>query len=527
MNKRNLIWFSSFAGIALLGIIAIQVYWMKNAIRIKEQRFDQQVSDALDRVAYKVEKYAMAYRMQKVMPGFVTQQVVISANDLNQRHSFHHSPDKNRKPDRNDVSLKVISDSATGFTILQRQYADSICVDPRCEVLCPPPSSINDAMVGNSNSALNVNNTSWLLRRSNMMNSILNDYNYNTSSQVEIPEEKEDESIFIDSVLKQEFVSRGIDAGYRFAILEPAVKSQDKDVLYSKYKVALAPENILAPPKFLSIYFPDKQNYLVKSSWMMLGASLLLVMMLISSFYYFVNTIIQQKKLSVMKNDFINNMTHEFKTPISTINLACEVLKDSTIEKPKEKVDKYVGVINDENKRLGKLVENILQTAILDKGEFRLSLEIVDLHQLIAQATGNIQLQIDGKGGRILLETNATNAEVTADRIHITNVIYNLLDNAVKYSNNVPELKISTRNVSDGIELSISDNGIGISRENLSKIFDKLYRVPTGNIHNVKGFGLGLSYVKAIIEKHGGKVNVESEPGKGSIFTLFLPDKIV
>jgi two-component system phosphate regulon sensor histidine kinase PhoR len=216
-------------------------------------------------------------------------------------------------------------------------------------------------------------------------------------------------------------------------------------------------------------------------------------------------------------------MTHELKTPISTISLACEVLGDEDISKTKERTDRYLTMIKEENKRLGILVENVLQTALLDKGNFKLKPINIDLHDIILQAIGSVQLAIDKKEGEISAELKADKHEIYADHTHIQNIIYNLLDNAIKYTPVKPIIKIYTQDLANGIEFCVQDNGIGIARENQKKIFEKLYRVPTGNIHDVKGFGLGLSYVKAIVEKHGGEVWVESEPGHGSNFHVRLP----
>ncbi|MCC7302661.1 MAG: HAMP domain-containing histidine kinase [Bacteroidia bacterium] len=506
MNKSNLIWFSAFAGLAIAGLLFIQIYWMKNAVAVKEERFNQQVSEAMYTVAMKTEKHKMFCRMRQVS---INTPFHSRRHAENQCRHFHER--KSLKQNRTEL--------------LSRRFSDSICCDPECEVLCPVPGDIHGVVVGNpehkSSEVLNTN-SGWIDYRNNLMNEVVNEITEH-GVVISVTDQFPDESSFIDSVLHEEFLSRGINTPYAFYIMDHKGGKVYDPFTASPYKVALAPENILAPPKFLAVHFPEMKSYLLKNSWMMLSASVLLVVVLISSFYYFVITIIRQKKLSVMKNDFINNMTHEFKTPISTINLACEVLGDKTVSLPKDKSEKYVGVISEENKRLGKLVENILQTAILDKEEFKLNLAPVDLHQILNQATGNIQLQVDQRGGKILHHPDASDSMITADRIHLTNVIYNLLDNAVKYTEGEPEITISTRNTAAGIELSVQDKGIGISRENQKKIFDKLYRVSTGNLHNVKGFGLGLSYVKTVVERHHGNVNVESIPGKGSTFTIYLP----
>jgi two-component system phosphate regulon sensor histidine kinase PhoR len=233
--------------------------------------------------------------------------------------------------------------------------------------------------------------------------------------------------------------------------------------------------------------------------------------------------LMRQKKISEIKTDFINNMTHEFKTPISTISLACEALSDKDIIKSKSLYDNYINVINEENRRLGGMAERILQSASLEKGQIILKKERVDIHEVILEAINNIHLQGEKKGGRIKTNLKAESFIISADKVHITNVIFNLLDNANKYTPVSPEIIITTENSYSGLLISVKDNGTGISKANQKKIFEKLYRIPTGNIHNVKGFGLGLSYVKAIVEQHGGKISLESELNKGTKFIVYLP----
>jgi two-component system phosphate regulon sensor histidine kinase PhoR len=201
------------------------------------------------------------------------------------------------------------------------------------------------------------------------------------------------------------------------------------------------------------------------------------------------------------------------------------VLGDTTVEKSPQKLSNYVKVIKDENKRLGLLVENVLQTAVLDKGELKLKLKELDIHEIIEDVLNNSYVQIENKKAEIEIEFDALESAISADKVHLSNIIYNLLDNALKYSTENPKITIFTKSDNKGVYISVKDNGMGINKENQKRIFDKLYRVPTGNIHNVKGFGLGLSYVKAIIEKHGGSIFVESVLGAGSTFTCFFPYK--
>ena len=224
-----------------------------------------------------------------------------------------------------------------------------------------------------------------------------------------------------------------------------------------------------------------------------------------------------------MKNDFINNMTHEFKTPISTVALACEALQDEDVKKNETFVKRYISIIQAENKRLGMQVEKVLQMATLDKKDFKLKLEKLDVHEVIDRALGNINIQIEKRQGVIKKQLLADTKEVIADEVHLTNIIYNLLDNANKYSPEKPEISITTKNYNGGIIVQISDKGIGMSKEVLNRIFEKFYREPTGNLHDVKGFGLGLTYVKTMLDALGGTIGVKSDIAKGSTFEIYLP----
>jgi len=227
--------------------------------------------------------------------------------------------------------------------------------------------------------------------------------------------------------------------------------------------------------------------------------------------------------LSEIKSDFINNMTHEFKTPLATISLAVDALKNEKVSSDKEKTNYFTGVIKEENKRMNKQVETILQAALLDKQEVQLNLKKLSAHELIKSALNNIQLPVNEKQGTLEVNLEAQKDMVMADEVHFTNLINNLLDNALKYSKEAPVIKLSTSNAGNLLKIKIEDNGIGMNKETLSRIFEKFYRAHTGNIHNVKGFGLGLSYVKTMVEAHKGSIKAESTLGKGSCFSITIP----
>lgn len=324
----------------------------------------------------------------------------------------------------------------------------------------------------------------------------------------------------------------GIHTEYHFGIYDafdhPLIlpdrsKNYGKQIIDDGYKMRLLPRDYLTAETFLHIWFPNRDTYLMKTLWPLLASSILFLVTIVLAFSYTIRTIFRQKKISEIKNDFINNMTHELKTPIATISLACEALNDPAMSASSKNVHQYVGMIRDENKRLGVLVENVLKSAVLDRGEMELAKDDVDIHQLIRTTIRNIELQVAQKGGKIEQNLLAENSVVKGDKVHLTNVIYNLLDNAIKYSQDKPLIELETTSDNMSLTLSVKDHGIGIKKDDQARIFDKLFRVPTGNVHNIKGFGLGLSYVKVIIEKHHGTVSVASELGKGSTFTIQLP----
>lgn len=279
---------------------------------------------------------------------------------------------------------------------------------------------------------------------------------------------------------------------------------------------------------WLHLNVPARPSVLLRSMWPMVATSALFLLLIAVIFGYTVRTILRQKRLGDIKNDLMNNLTHELKTPISTISLACEALNDPGIPKDPEQIRMFTGMIRDENKRLGMLVESVLLSAVTDQGGMRLRTTDVDMHALLAEVVRNSALQAEKRGGRITFRPGAELAHVRGDRTYLTSIFYNLIDNAVKYCTVSPVVQISTRSDSQMLTIEVRDNGIGIPRAEQNKIFDRLYRVPTGNVHNVKGFGLGLSYVRSVVERHGGSIRVESnaegyDQETGSRFIISIP----
>lgn len=470
MNKKFIILVIILVSIALIGLMFIQVYWIRNAIVVKEVAFARSVEEALSTVVFKLEKMEMSRKIKRQMQ----------------------------------------------FTSSGPDYLLSL-------------DSINKGFFEEFSKVKNRAGLEQFVQKSNLTQQVL-DYMMNIRKLKPI-KERINETV-LDSLIDIELQINGIRTSFEYGVFnisgnkmvyQKTGKYPSQLLSEDSYHFALFPGDIYGSKNFLIVYFPNERNFLLGQMASLLLVSVVFILIIIFAFFFTVSTVFKQKKLSEMRNDFINNMTHEFKTPISTISLACEALKDKDIIKTESLFDNYIGIIGEENTRLKSMAEKVLQTAIIDKGELKLRKEWVDFNEIIREAVKKINIQVESKGGQILLDLNTENVKLKADRMHLMNLILNLVDNANKYNLSKPEILISSVETELGVNFHVQDNGIGISKNNQKKIFDKLYRVPTGNIHNFKGFGLGLSYVKAIVEKHDGNVSVSSELNKGTTFKIFLP----
>jgi two-component system phosphate regulon sensor histidine kinase PhoR len=342
---------------------------------------------------------------------------------------------------------------------------------------------------------------------------------------------------FLDSVIRNELAGDDLPQNYKFAVANDSNKVfsfssnpqtyDPKLVLGEAGKTVLFPSNIIDENIHLYLFFPDKRSFVLQEMQNSLIISLILVVFIIASLIIMFRTIMEQKRLSEMKSDFISNMTHEFKTPISTISLACQAMSDTDMidEQSNAAVSPYVKMINQENNRLETLVESILQSAVIEKGDIKYKDEEINLVQLVENEIEKARFRIKSIDGKIEFNDMFESIEFQADKMHVTNIISNLLDNAIKYSKENPLIKVSLESDNKHVYLNVSDNGIGIKKEHIPRLFDKLYRVPTGNIHNVKGFGLGLSYVKAICDHYKWEIKVKSNYGEGTTFTILFKNK--
>jgi two-component system phosphate regulon sensor histidine kinase PhoR len=333
--------------------------------------------------------------------------------------------------------------------------------------------------------------------------------------------------------LKQTFNYAGIQTPFEYAIIKNGEvqdgtfrKAGKSDFLKSSYMVRLFPGNIIRQDIMLSVIFPARTNYVLGQTIWLLGGSLAFSLFIVATFGLSLFFIIRQKKISEMKSDFINNMTHEFKTPIATISLAADTISNPKVINDESKVLQFIGMIKKENNRMNKKVETILQIASLDKKEIQFRFENISMHTIIDHVLDTMDIQIQQKNGTVVRNYEAGDPLICGDYEHLSNLVNNLLDNAVKYSPDSPEITIRTRNVDHGFVFSVEDKGIGMTKAVQSKIFERFYRQTSGNVHDVKGFGLGLNYARAIIDAHKGTINVISEPGKGSKFEVYLPSNL-
>lgn len=519
----------------LVGLVTIQVYWINSAIVLKEQQFNQHVNEAMQEVAYQLERRdAMSVFFDQFFTGygddFFGNQFHFMHNQL---HNFPHHDIEAIFEDmrQHNPSLKkrvgFIPEMIFDFdTIITMDTSQMGCFTSTLRIQVD--DSVRQISYENTSKELLKKSVHEQIKKLKNRRNVVNDLFFQFFSDSRSIHEKIDKAELQDLVAKA-LNNNGIDAPFEFIVTNQfgqlITKSDrfSKSSIPSSHKIALFPNDMFSDAYHLMVQFPSKRNYIFKSLGVMSFSSMGLILIISLCFAYTIHIILQQKKLSDMKTDFINNMTHELKTPVSTISLASEMLKDEKVLNDKEKAHRYAEVIYDENKRLGGQVEKVLQMAVLDRQDYNLKISKADVHELIQNAINKMSLQIADKSALIVTELEARHSTSLVDETHFTNIILNLLDNAIKYSREKPEIAVTTRNIESGLIIKIADKGIGMSKEAQKRIFEKFYRVPTGNIHDVKGFGLGLSYVKKMIEAHRGTIQVESEPEKGTTFVIFLP----
>jgi len=524
MKKILLISLVVAISISLIGLVVIQLNWIRKSAAIEEDSFGRRVFEAAERA---IEGYYAIEigRWQSVQDKRATRIVEMRATLDSLYQEYRKALPKNF----DEAETMASQNKSFGFFSQSiREWRDGkqvLSIDSSFIVSPTGALAIENTPISVENNQLEEHQRIFLERLH--LNEQFNEELRNLAKSLEFsPAEG---TKVLDSLLFGELRNSGINTPFDFAvydrfynpIIPEKIGQNTKELIESDYQFVLSPN--FYPFHTLSLFFPHKSSYIFSQTYGVLVISSLFILIIISSFAYTFYNIIRQKKLTVMKNDFINNMTHELKTPISTISLVCQALKDKDIAKSEDLYQNYIRMVDEENKRLGMMTERVLQTAVIDKGKLKLSKAGIDVHELISEAIDKTNLQIKAKKGTIFASLDAEYSFIMADRVHLINVLVNLLDNANKYTPENPIIKVKTESNGKGVIVHVEDNGIGISKANQRKVFEKLFRVPTGNRHDVKGFGLGLSYVKAIVEEHGGTISLESELGKGSRFSVLIP----
>jgi two-component system, OmpR family, phosphate regulon sensor histidine kinase PhoR len=541
MNRKKFAGLITMMLLSIVGIIWVQIVWIRNAVGINNEGFNDRVSISLFNAAKTIESSRQMNFFNNFMPTDPLSFTDPSADISGYLHIGGYSTAPGDK-----LSISITNQSITGnsdsakVTTINKSYVitnDTSIVSDSSSYIVSAPDKSGKMNIIRRGDDFNTNSRAvyikqnefldWVKKRSNefrnMSDQMINEI-YQWEKTLELDNKE------IEYTLNQTLAYTGIQTPYEYAIIKNGIvqdgtfkKSQKNDFLKNNYKVRLFPDNIIRQDLQLSVIFPEKTNYVLGSMMWILGGSMLFSLFILATFALSLYFLIRQKKVSEMKSDFINNMTHEFKTPIATISLAADTITNSKVINDEASIRHFIGMIKKENSRMNKKVETILQIASLDKKEIEFKFENVSIHTLIEHAIETIEIQVHQRNGKINLQLNAEDPFIYGDSDHLTNLVNNLLDNAIKYSPELPEITVSTNNVEKGILLSVEDKGIGMTKAVQSKIFERFYRQSSGNVHDVKGFGLGLNYARSIIEAHKGTITVISEPGKGSRFEIFLP----
>lgn len=538
MRRWKIIGLVSLMVVSLMGIIWVQLIWINNAMLLRNDMFRRAVYQSLQTTARKIESARQMEFYKRMMVAdslFQTQ-----ANDLINSGFSNSILERDMQGDYiigdgSQQTTETFSISVTGSKdgiTVSGDYRSEKGVDevPLSIVPAAPydiAAPLTDARAANNVIVTEDDFQKWLIKKSaelrrlgeQMISEI---YEWEVGTETDLQE--------VANALSVELANSGINTPFEFAIIENEAvvdgvmpKATNVEFLTSSYSVPLFSDRLIRNNTRLALVFPKKNNFLLGSMSLILGASMLFSIIIMITFALSLFLIIRQKKMSEMKSDFINNMTHEFKTPIATISLAADTISNPRVIDDQEKVRHFISMIKKENTRMNKQVESILQISTLDKNEMEFSFEEVDFHKIINRSIETIGIQVEGREGHIFFYPEAENPTLMGDSEHLTNLVHNLLDNANKYSEKEPEITVRTENREGSLMFSVADKGIGMTRAVQSRIFERFYRQSSGNIHNVKGFGLGLSYVRAIIEAHNGTIEVFSEPGKGTRFEVFLP----
>jgi signal transduction histidine kinase len=501
--------------LAIALLIGVQVYWIHTSVKISNKNLTQIINQSLIEISKELETNETVYEISNEVYSYKNKDLKDYKTPILNNPNIHNDSTemlfikqssfvKNKEGFNRDTSYKVYK-------------KDSLLIDDSKHY-----SNTYDEEIKSTDLEQHINKS--LGNKSLFVEKIVNrllDYNDDITKRVKRCD--------IKKLLDKYFGENGINAKYSFAIKD---ESQEyliwsdnfiEPVDGKIYSVRLFPNDIFNSHYSLDIVLKNRGSVIFESLWLMTSSSLLITLIILFIFVLTLLIIFKQKRLSEIKNDFVSNMTHELKTPISTISLAAQMLEDTSISPDKKNIETISRIIKNESSRLSNQVEKVLQTAIFEDGILKLKKKEIDIHQIIDKLQKNFIIQVEKEKGSLIINPNATDSIILADEVHFTNVLINLLENALKYKREIPKIELTTYNNGNYLYIDVKDNGIGIRNEDKKRIFDKFYRVSTGNLHNVKGFGFGLSYVKKIVEEHQGKITVSSTINIGTIFTVKIP----
>lgn len=520
--KKSTIWIlACIMAIAFFGLLFVQITYMRESIRMRSDQFDE----AITRSLYQISKNLVSDQTKKYMNEAFLETQKKEADAYKRSLAIKNEPQAETVVHK--YKYKVTAPDGGELGIEEHYETTTIQRPNNASVFQSPNKKSRTNAISKTIFDMQEEQKKRYLYELDNINDIIHTI-LNTASDVPIEERINIKALEND--IRNELKHNGIELPFQYEIVDKNDKPIYKQAHFSDQNQSAVYTQVLFPNDspdkltYLKVYFPARQNYLFSEVSFLVPAILFTVILLVT-FIIIIFITFRQKRLSEMKSDFMNNMTHELKTPVSTISLAAQMLKDVSITKSPDVFKHISGVINDETERLSFQVEKVLQMSLFEKQKATLKFKELDANDIVVSVANTFQLKVEKFGGHLDIDLQATESAINADKMHFTNVLFNLLDNAVKYRREDIdlELMIRTWNANNKLYISVEDNGIGIKKEDVKKIFERFYRVSTGNRHDVKGFGLGLAYVKKIINDHKGTIKAESDAGKGTKFIICLP----
>ncbi|WBL23095.1 sensor histidine kinase [Zunongwangia sp. HRR-M8] len=523
MNKKLFVLLVVLMSLSLIGIIFVQGYWIKSTVEDREEQFSYSAKQVLIKVSEQIqnkefERYIFEYESQlknteqTIDKVTLTEYLIATRDELKNEEVFNFGSiqEADYKISSDFLGAEQKNDSIQMKKLINRKVTKIVKDVGKDTGAARTPSDIMERV----------------MRLEDYEKEILRDVISEAAGRQPLRKRVSEKTI--RNLLRRELASRDLDTKFEFAVysnsIETGVHSDGFDVAHpATYGVPLFLDRAGNSSYQLLVNFKGKKGVVLSSVTLMAVLSIVFTLIIVIAYSSALSQLIRQRQISQIKTDFINNMTHEFKTPIATINLALDAIKNPKIIADETKVFRYLKMIRDENKRMHAQVENVLRISKLERNELDLRKERLQLHDIILDAITHVELIVEDRGGYIQTHFGALKSSILANEDHFTNVIVNILDNAIKYSEDNPRIDIYTENVKNYIIVKIRDQGAGMTRGVQKKIFEKFYREHTGDIHNVKGHGLGLAYVKQILDDHHGQISVNSEKGKGSTFIIKLP----